>query len=386
MFEELGLVVLLLPIGFALGWAVARSRAGVAGDQAAAPGEDSLAGPGPNYAEDADRSLASVLDSMPLNESTVELHLSLGTVFRKRGEVDRALHLHQHLLAQDGLATPHRQRVHLELAYDYQKAGLLDHAEKLFGQLVDEGLFQTECLQALVAIYEQEHDWDKAIAAARRLQSVRGESLHDVIAHYHCEMAELARGEGDLRRAEALAEQALAESRGSVRASFVLGAVREALENPRAAIGAYRRVPDQDLRFFGDVMPAIERAYRKAKDLPGLRRYLAEAEKDYPTAVPSVAMARLMKETGEDPAQFLAERMSQRPSWTGLHALLSEVEGLGEPVRVLRAAIESSLQGTPRYRCSRCGLTPRYLFWQCPSCKHWGSVEPVPDDIRSTSA
>ncbi|MEC9357771.1 MAG: tetratricopeptide repeat protein [Pseudomonadota bacterium] len=384
MFEGFGLVVLLLPIGFALGWTVARRHI-----QQGAPGaavdkpSDYLAGLDAAGTDDADASMTTLIQAVEVTDQTADLHLTLGSLFRRRGEVDRALRLHQNVLAQEGLAAEFAHRARLELAHDYQKAGLLDHAEKLFGALVDEGLFQAECLTALVGIYEQEHDWDKAIVAAQRLQAVRGESLRPVIAHYHCELADLAKADGDFRQAERLAEQALSESRGSVRASLVLGGAREALDDQAGAIAAYQRVPDQDLRFFREVMPGIERAYRKADDLRGLRGYLKEAEKDYPTALPSVMLAKLMRESGEDAAQFLADRMSRQPSWSGLHALLQEVEGLGEPVRVLRSAIENSMKAAPSYRCRSCGLTPRFLFWQCPSCKQWDSIEPLPDDIQS---
>lgn len=388
MFEGFGLVVLLLPIGFALGWYVSRQqplREPAAPLQNEASPADYFAGFESTAAEDADASLAALVRAVEVDDSTVDLHLTLGSLFRKRGEVDRALRLHQNVLSREGLDRKYVNRAKLELAYDYQKSGLLDHAEQLLNELADAGVYQAEALGTLISIFEQSHDWEQAVGAARRLQAVRGESMRPVLAHYHCELAEQAKAEGDLKKAEELAEHAHSEDRDSVRSSFVLGAVREARQDFRGAIVAYRRVPDQDLRFFRDILPSIERAYQQAGDLRGLRRYLEEAEQDYPSAAPSVAIATIMSGAGEDAAQYLAEKMSQRPSWSGLHALLREVENLGEPVRVLRAAIEQSMQVAPRYRCTSCGLTPRLLFWQCPSCKTWSGVVPVPDDIRSVA-
>src|ERR1043165_9940405 len=198
MLDRLALMWFLLPLGAALGWALARNF------WPARPGQAEgselrthLTGLEHLIEEDPDQAIAELLQQADLKPETAELQLTLGSLFRRRGEVDRALRLHENLLNRSGIDPQLAQKARFELAQDYVKAGLVDNAEKLFRELVRQGMFLSESLEALVAIYEQLRDWSHAIDFAQQLEAVRGQSFKPLIAQFTCERAESARQKSD---------------------------------------------------------------------------------------------------------------------------------------------------------------------------------------------
>mgnify|MGYP001440072004 FL=1 len=187
----------LLPLAAASGWYV-RGRAD-RGDEPMPPvNADYLRGISQLVNEDADQAIATFVRVLEVDNDTAETHLALGNLFRRQGEVDRALRMHQNLVARPNLKAIHRNQARYELAQDYLRAGVLDRAEGLFRELADQNLFLERSLSGLIAIYEQERDWDQSIATTRRLETVRGTSMRPVIAQYFCELAEQARSAGQL--------------------------------------------------------------------------------------------------------------------------------------------------------------------------------------------
>jgi lipopolysaccharide biosynthesis regulator YciM len=154
-----------------------------------------------------------------VDTETVETHLAVGNLFRRRGEVERATRIHQNLIARPSLEPLQRSQALFELAQDYLKAGLFDRAENLLLELAEVNLHSEPALKGLVQIYEQEREWEKAAATLRRLVRVTGERQDRIIAHYDCELAEEAERAGRVDEALALTRRAIGADSHCVRAS-----------------------------------------------------------------------------------------------------------------------------------------------------------------------
>lgn len=382
---------LLVLLGVALGWVLAR-KAPTLLDAAPPPAtSEQLGGLITQLAgDDPDRALAALTQAAEMDHSMAELHLTLGSLFRKRGEVDRALRVHEALLARTNLKPELRDQARFELALDYVKAGVIDRAEQLFGELTVRGPHVAASLEQLQSLYEQGRDWKQAIEAARRLESVRGESRRAVIAQYLCEQAEEARVAKDLAGALKLAKRALDEHSGCVRANLMLGALHEADEDIPAAIKAYRRALDQDPRYLAEVIEPLRRCYQQTGDLEGYSLFLRDAKEMTQSSLPWLSEAQLLRDQGQDAMSHLAEGLEQRPSRAVLAEFLQALEqrpeiaavGLEKTTASLRKAIKRLMDATPGYQCTHCGFQPRQLFWQCPSCRQWATTAPSSDVLK----
>lgn len=371
----------MLPLGAALGWYLAqrwpRSSEHDATDSGYLAGLTQLVG------QDPDQAIAAFVKAVEVDDQTVELHLTLGSLFRNRGEVDRALRIHENLLARPNLKPLHRNQAQFELAQDFHKAGLMDRAESLFRELVAQGMFLQPSLEALVELYEQTRDWRAALEAARQLEAVKSSSLRPLIGQYYCELAEAARQRKDMTEALRFTGRALAEHAECVRASLLAGALHEAAGDFGAALKAYRRVPEQDPRYLGEIVEPVRRCHEKLGDAAGYRAFLADAEElwHHPSLVPARAQAMLAQ--GEDPSDYLIERLQKQPQWRGLELLLTQGAAKAGPaapfLEGLRGSLKAVMQKRPAYRCVHCGFTPSLLFWQCPRCKQWTTVVPSED-------
>ncbi|MBL6749397.1 MAG: tetratricopeptide repeat protein [Nevskia sp.] len=372
---------LLLPLGLALGWALARARRPApAGPAAAVPAQVA-----PAETDDGTALAIEALGRAAAAEpGAVELQLTLGAMFRRRGEVERAIRVHEALLGRPGLSAVSAGAVRVELAQDFLKAGLLDRAEALLEELEGPGPQAAPALELLLEIHEQTRDWVQAVQTARRLQAVKGSSAAPRIAHYWCEQAEAARAAGDTAAAARLLETALEEDRDCVRASMLQGALLEAAKDSRGAIKAYWRSMQQDGSFFAEVAPAMERCCREAADADTYAGFLAEAEaslKDSPA--PALAKARWLQLQGQPVRGHLGAALAHCPTREGV--LLWVRGGAGEPapesLQAFAQTLAKSLKARPRFVCKRCGLQPSVLFWQCPKCRTWGSVAPADERL-----
>lgn len=385
MFDSLA-TWLVLPLGIALGWYMRGRNPETADD---APTAEAIAGIGNLVNDDPDQALAALLRAGEFDSQAIELHLTLGILFRKRGEVDRALRVHEALLERAQLKPDQLERTRFELAQDYLKAGMIDRAETLFEQLTQRGLHVTAALESLVSIHEQSHEWRRAIDASRRLQSVSAQSRQAITAQYYCELADESRRAKDAEEAQRLAKRALDEESQCVRANLILGALFEEAGDPAAAIKVLRRVPEQDLRYIPEIVEPLLRCSKAEGELSEFLDFLRELDSENSVSASVLAQASLMQDSEMNPARFLAEAFASNPRWALLERLLQTIEPpddetMAQAMNSFREALQTAAAARPRYRCTSCGLAPGLLFWQCPSCKQWGSV--VPADDRLTPA
>ncbi|MCI0750062.1 MAG: tetratricopeptide repeat protein [Nevskiales bacterium] len=380
MPDSLALAWLMLPLGVALGWYLCR-RWPKPQEQTGKSPSQYPAGFAQTARQDSDQAIAALIGQTGTDDQTVELHLTLGTLFRKCGEVDRALRLHESLLMRTGLSPAHRNRARFELAQDFHSAGVMDRAEALFKQLVGQGMFLQPALESLVTLYEQAYDWRQALETARQLEAVKGVSLRPLIGHYYCELSEAARQREDATEALRLAGRALSEHAGCVRASLLQGALHEASGQPAAAVKSYRRVPEQDARFIGEVLIPLQRCYEKLHSPAAYREFLEEAEELWVSPAVVLARAQMMQKEHQDPGAYLMERLQRQPQWRGLDLLLQSAtessSTLAPLYKGLRDALRAVMEKRPGYDCQQCGFRPMALFWQCPSCRQWGTVVPL---------
>jgi lipopolysaccharide biosynthesis regulator YciM len=385
MIGEVGLFWLLLPVAAGLSWYLARRGSErVSGAQV-----DRLRSTyfrGLNYLlnEQPDKAIEVFLQIAEVDTDTVETHLALGNLFRRRGEVDRAIRVHQNLIARPTLQAEQKTAALLELGEDYMRAGLLDRAETLFTDLVGIDARAPSALKHLISIYQQERDWHKAIDHARRLQAATGESQGRLIAHYYCELAEHARHRRDVDGARRYLAEAFACEPNCVRGLIAAGRMAMDAQDWHGAIHAFERVVDRDVEFVPEILAPALACFEHLGERERARDFLRYLIDRYDGVTPTLALARMIdQEQGDRHAvAFLTDQLRIRPSVRGLMGLidlsLKSAEGQArDNLLLLNELVRKLLDGKAAYRCTRCGFGARAHHWQCPSCKSWGTIKPI---------
>lgn len=383
---SLEVLFLLLPVAALSGWLVGRG-----GQTRRVPEADCTEIPadyfkGLNYLlnEQQDRAIEVFTQMLEADSNKVETHLALGSLFRRRGEVDRAIRIHQNLIARPMLEPEHRNAALFELGQDYLRAGVFDRAETLFRELVENRSHSRQAFRFLLDIYQQEKDWDRAIQAARRLESVTGEKRGDLIAHYYCELAEEGIQRRETAAARKLLRRALSAHRGCARASLIEARLELDEGNYKGAIRALKRVEQQDADFLPEITEPLIEAYSRQGRTGELRTYLEQLLNRHAAISIMLALVELVRrEEGEDKAgEFIAEYLRRRPSVRGMDRLieinLNRSEGPARAnLQILKDVTDQMLMDKPVYKCANCGFTGRILHWQCPGCKQWNTVKPI---------
>jgi lipopolysaccharide biosynthesis regulator YciM len=385
VIEAQDLLWLLLPLAAASGWYAAhrdQRRRSSLKDGGLSPAYFR----GINYLlnEQPDKAIEVFTQMLEVNTETVETHLALGSLFRRRGEVERAIRIHQNLIARPTLDKAQRSQALCELAQDYHKAGLLDRAENLFLELTEIPAHAEQALRSLMHIYEQEKDWGKAITAGRRLAKTAGRNLEPVLAQYHCELGERAQQSGNITHARSCAADALAIDPKCVRASILAGRVAATQGNNRDAIRAWQKVEQQDPEYLDEVIDEIAAAFRNLKEESQLQHYLRDVVHRKPGVRTLLILAELVRERdGESAAQsFIAERLRQQPSVPGLKKLIDlqvtqDAPVARENIDIIRDALGKLAVQQEGYQCRQCGFRGQALHWQCPACHGWITMQPA---------
>ena len=332
--------------------------------------------------EQPDKAIEAFIEVVKVDPQTIELHFALGGLFRRRGEVERAIRMHQNLVERPDLAAEQKLTALYELAQDYFKAGLLDRAEELFLKL--EGTtYAEQALRFLLEIYEQEKDWNKAIEIAGKLETVTGRSHQKEIANFRCELAlnELMHSRPEAARPHLA--QALAHHRLCVRANLLLGDLEIAAKHPQAAIEAWKRIETQNPQYLALVAERIFNAYKQMGKLEEgvnlLRGYLAK----YPSLdLLNVVFQGILESQGTEPAYRLArDELRRMPTLLGLDKLL-EAQMLEAPpdrrrdLELVKELVNQHTRSLAMYKCDVCGFRARQYYWHCPGCAEWETYSP----------
>lgn len=380
------LLWLLLPVAAASGWFLARrpSRAPVASRSYRGVPPDYFRGLDYLTNDQPDKAIEVLSRMLEADAGTVDAHISLGNLFRRRGEVDRAIRLHQGVVGRAELSPDLRRRAQLELGHDYLRAGLLDRAEHLLQGLVEDPDYGESALRYLVTVYQLEREWESAAETALRLQNRSGENMTPTIAHYLCELAEEAARKREPDAAKAYLGRALVTDPQCVRASLL--EARWAREEGRleAGIAALRRAAAQDPGYLNHILPTLGDLYHRLGRVDELLKFLEDVMRRQPCLRAALMSSELIERQHgrQDAAIFIANFLSGSPSLRGLGRLvdLTVTDSSGElrdTLRVIQGTLERITERVPLYKCQKCGFGGRALHWQCPSCKSWGSVRPV---------
>ncbi len=379
------LLFLLLPVAAASGWMVAKRDGNNKKTQRGAISHrDYFIGLNYLLNEQPDKAVDIFIKMIEVDSDTVETHLALGNLFRRRGEVERAIRIHQNLIARPHLTKQHRTQALLELGQDYLRAGVFDRAERLFLEVLEMGEQTTSSLNNLLDIYQQEKDWEQAIKIASQLERCGNLDMQPVIAHYYCEMAERALERLNTDQSLKYLKRALSVDRDSVRASLIQAKIEYQQGRYKSAIRYYKRVKQQDPEFLSEAILPLVKCYEKLSDEAGLIAYLRQCLDDSPRiSIVLIFAERLQKRDGSAAAiKFLIEQLQRRPSVRGLKHLieLQINDSYGDAkanLTVLHDVAKVLLKGKPIYRCRHCGYSSKSLLWQCPSCKDWDVVKPI---------
>lgn len=334
--------------------------------------------------EQPDKALEVFIRFVEVDSDTIETHVVLGNLFRQRGEVDRAIRIHQNLIARPNLDKIHRATALLELGRDYLAAGLLGRAEGLFKEVIAIGIQKEEAHQHLKQLYEQERDWEKAIDNAVSLQKTVALKQHGVIAHYYCELGEQAKQKQQLKIAERMAKKALSYDRKCVRASILLGDLCVERADYKAAIKYYGNVFTQNMLYLSLVLPLIKRAHEENDDLIGYQAYLQKIHADHYELSSMLGLIESYRERGDVRSLkvLLTEELEKQDIPLSLLRkyiqYVIDNDGYGHPEVLHRIAnaLDYHLDAHISHQCVRCGFEVGGVFWQCPSCHGWGTIQP----------
>ncbi len=330
--------------------------------------------------EQTDQALEHFLKMVRVDDKTIETHFALGSLFRRRGEVDRAIRIHQNIIARPDLASEQRDQALYSLAKDYLAAGLLDRAEKLFARLAEGSRFQVQALDALCGIYEQERDWEKAIDAGKRLEVLGGRSLALQIAHYYCELAEAAARAGDYASARLYVKHAQTGRPRTMRGALTRAHIARDMNDNKTALKLYHRIIDENTYLIAEALPEIVAIYTRENEVRELERALKALLNKNPDMSSLVAYTAIVNDIGGIPVidTCVRQYMLNEPTLGEFVDLqkLSADNG-DEAFAKVRRALSKLATATPRYQCQECGFSSQRLLWQCPSCREWETQRPA---------
>ena len=380
---------LLLPVAAGTGWWAARNTTRETVRKRNRDGLRSDYFRGINYLlnEQPDKAIETFIKFIEVDGETVETHLALGNLYRRRGDVDHAIRIHQNLISRNSLSAAQRTEALLELAQDHLSAGLLGRAEGIFSELAEDETYRVQALRQLIDIYEQEKDWPKAIACTRKLEKATGNQFGWIIAHYCCEQAGRHRDEGDPDRALRHLRQAHNLHAGCVRASLLEADIYADRGEHERAIHSLQRVEKQDPDFLSETIGRLHRSFSALARTGALDEYLSKLMHRYGWTSVTLGLADVKRESGDsrEAIRFLTGQLRRRVSVRGIDRLLElELEDqrcdagrTSEYLDILKGLTTELLLEYPVYMCRHCGFPAKSLHWQCPSCKHWSSIKPI---------
>lgn len=382
--------LLVLPLFFSLGWLAARvDLKQLLAESTALPAAYFK---GLNFliTDQHDKAIEAFTEAVQANTDSLELHFALGSLFRRRGEVDRAIHLHLNLLENKDLEPQQRIAVTAELAQDYLKAGLLDRAEELFESL-DDNRYRQPALRALLEIYVREREWERAIKAATELERLSGVPFRVEIAHYYCEMAVKSKLANDTHTARFELEQALNANKNCVRANVLLGDLEAEAGAHQVAISTWKRIEFQKPEYLGLITPKLLNSFRAlnktSEGLNLLQMYLQTYK--LPSLLNVLYEATLAEEGAESAAKLARNELIKKPSLNTLDQLLqartivetNNQSNQQQDTQLMQQAVRHAIGNRSAYFCEQCGFKAKHHHWQCPACNAWESLPAEPATV-----
>lgn len=379
------LLFLLLPLAAASGWYLgSRSQQSRLDKSAQQLSHNYYTGLNYLLNEQPDKAVDAFLQVLDVNDDMVETHLTLGNLFRRQGQVDRAIRIHNGLLARPKLSRMQRATSMLELARDYVCAGVYDRAEKILQELIYHNDHVEASLQQLLAIYQQAKDWLRAVETTQKLQRIIGKDLSSLIAQFYCELAEKAWRDAEVKTAKKMLKAALAVNKACGRAYIISGKLAQQAGKYKQAIHAYKQVIEHNAEYNAVVLPEIANCYLKLANMQDMIQYLEQIIIAKPGVGAVLELVDSLEKTRGVPAAiaYLGDYLKQHPSFVGLSKLvklymLSASGKIKQDLQTVQQLIDKMLANKAKYKCNNCGFTVNNLEWHCPGCKQWETLKPT---------
>lgn len=337
--------------------------------------------------EEPDQAVATFMNDLEVNPYTLETHLALGGLLRRRGEIEKAVVVHENILHRANLDKETAEQVKLELARDYLLAGLLDRAEELSTRLSDAGSsVKNDGLKITLEIYEREKEWAQAVEVAKLLANGdETEKYEKAISHYYCEIAEELLASSRNEEARVAVSQAIGHDANNPRASLIHGRVDINEERFDDAIKVLERISYQDPVYVTESLESLAFAYGGSdKSAKIFRDYLMACLDVTPSiSIVLTIAASIRDERGDEAvARFVADHLKKNPTIRGLTQLIDlhidNTHGVAKQnLSILRSFTQALVADKPAYRCNECGFEGKKMHWHCPSCKDWATIKPI---------
>jgi lipopolysaccharide biosynthesis regulator YciM len=380
-----------LPIVFALGWVGARwdMRLEKRENEIERLAQQKSTFKGLNLLlnEEPDKAIDALVQIAQLDPETTELHFALGSLFRRRGETERAIRVHQHLANRDDLASRHRDHAAYELGRDFLRAGLLDRAETSLNQVSPQSKFGIPAKESLLEMYQVEKDWAKAIVASQELEALQNKGREKEIAHFHCELADEALRRKDLSAAAKHVELAMQSSPNHPRAIILQGDCLVAQNQLTQAIEVWSLIAKNHpayLHLLANRWISVHQVLGKVEE--GLQALVGALETQAGGELLDITFKHVMALRGVPQAETLmTEVMRHTPSLSAMtlraqsRLTMAEVAQDTKAVQEFKASFDLLKQRTntlARYTCGNCGFRAKRFYWQCPGCNHWEAYSP----------
>ena len=374
--------LLAFPLFFALGWLAARIDIRQVVNESRSLPRSYLSGLNFLLNEQQDKAIDAFIEAVKIDPQTIELHFALGNMFRRRGETDRAIRMHQNLVDREDITEDQRLQALGELGQDYLKAGLLDRAEAVFVRLKDTRLADV-AFKYLIEIYQQEKDWQKAIEIIHALPETDQLQWRRELANFHCELAANAMANSRFDDAREELARAMAQNRQCVRASILSGDLAAERGDDRAALEHWKQIERQNPVYLALVAERVMDAYRREDMVEqGLQLLQAWLEHHPSLDLLDEVFQWELEKAGPRPAyELVREELQRNPTLLGLDKLL-EAALLTAPVEqrndidMVKQLIHGHTRRVARYRCDACGFKARQFYWRCPACGGWETYPP----------
>ena len=369
-------LLLGLPLAFGLGWLASRLDLRQLRDENRRAPKAYFKGLNYLLNEQQDQAIDAFIEAVQNDPDTTELHFALGNLFRRRGEYNRAVRVHEHLLSRGDLSRADRERAQHALALDFLKAGLLDRAEDALRRL--EGTpFETQARMALLAIYERSRDWHQALDITQRMQDASQGDFSTRQAHYLCEQALALIARGELSAAQSLLQQAAGTAPQAPRPRIELARLQQRMGQPAAALTTLRTLAQNTPAALGLAAPLLVETALASGQAEQAGALLRQHYEDMPSLDLLEAVVALEAASGGSPSagrQWYVRHLDKEPSLVAATKWLAG-ETLSEEQfhPQVQRALEQASKPLTRYRCAACGFEARQHFWQCPGCQSWDS-------------
>ncbi|QFU22881.1 lipopolysaccharide assembly protein LapB [Shewanella eurypsychrophilus] len=379
----LEILFLLLPIAAGYGWYMGRrSVRHNQSSQRKQLSRDYFTGLNFLLSNESDKAVDLFITMLDVDDDTIDTHLSLGSLFRKRGEVDRSIRIHQNLIARPSLTTEQRDIAMMELGKDYLAAGFYDRAEEIFINLVKQDDHSEDAETHLIDIYQVTKEWQKAINIIKSLKRKRQQSLKHNTAHFYCE---LANEETDISGQIKLLQSAIKQDADCGRAMLILAEKYLDLKEFSKCKDMLSKLLNADIELFADALSTAKQVFQDSHDLGGYSDLLRQGIQNGAGASVAITLAQNMIEQGDNhqAEKLVLDGLYRHPTMKSfqhlmqMHVQQAEEGQAKESLTMLEKLVEQQIKFRPGYRCSECGFPSHRLYWHCPSCKSWGKIKRI---------